>query len=169
MSPRPSAGGPFALAALLLSALLVGATPLRAQTAEARSADESYRAPGTVTGTGPNGATIRCRDGSHPAPMAPDAACGTKGGVLLRYPLRRTPAASATPSLVAAPAAPKVLMPKPPARVRPAGDGVIPAPRPPADATLLCGDGTYIKVDTTAAACGAHGGVKLRFLKRGTN
>lgn len=152
----------------LLLAGMVLASPLHAQTAEARSGDPTYRAPGTVTGSGPNGATIRCRDGSHPAPMAPDAACATKGGVLLRYPLRRTAAPSSAPALLAAPATPTFPAPKPPARVRPAGDGVVPVRRPPADATLLCMDGTFITTDTSAAACGAKGGVKARFLKRGT-
>lgn len=152
---------------LLITGTLLSA-PIGAQTAEARSGDASYRAPGTVVGTGPNGATLRCRDGSHPAPMAPDAACQGKGGVLLRYPVRRTAAPSATPALVTAPAAPTIPAPTPPARVRPTGDGVIPARRPPADATLLCVDGTFITADTAAAACGAHGGVKVRLLKRGT-
>lgn len=154
---------------MLLASLIIRGTPLGAQTAEARRTDESYRAPGSVTGSGPNGATIRCRDGSHPAPMAPDAACSAKGGVLLRYPLRRTAAPSSAPALIAAPATPTIPAPQPPARVRPAGDGVVPVRRPPADATLLCVDGTFITADTSAAACGARGGVKVRFLKRGTN
>lgn len=177
----------------LRSLLLAAALPLTAHPAAAQTAamaaprDSGYRAPATTRGAGPNGATIRCRDGSHPVPNAPDAACDRKGGVLLRYPTLRAPARpTSTAGVVPAPAPPAA--PARPTELRASGttagmaprgastaaqakvlSGRAPAGPPPRDATLLCGDGTVIRSDTASVACAPHGGVKLRFLKRTVN
>lgn len=148
---------------------------LAAQTATKVHAPEaSYRAPAEMRGTGPGGATLRCADGSHPAPMAPASACATRGGVLFRYPLRTSPTASG-----AGGEATEIPVP-PAARARTTsgatthradaarGDTPRRAPRPPSDATLLCDDGTFIRADSASARCAAHGGVKLRFVRRGS-
>ncbi len=173
MSPRQPAPGsralvaraPFGPLTCMVAALALLASPAAAQqpaTGTAR-ADSAYRAPGATRGAGPNGATLRCGDGSYPAPLASDAACEGKGGVRVRFPLLRTPAPAST-RVRPAPTAPPAVnaeseTPKPTesrANVR------IPAERPPADATLLCKDGTFIRADTSAARCGAHGGLQVR-------
>jgi len=130
--------------------------------------------PPIMRGSGPNGATIRCRDGSYPAPMAPDAACEGKGGVGVRYPLQ------ATPQQVAPPAPPPAMraVGRPEARPAPP-DSFVPwreraarveaeneKLRLPEGATLRCGDGTWILRDTTSARCAGRGGVQLRFAGR---
>lgn len=120
----------------LVAVLLGAASALPAQQASAtlapaRAADSAYRAPALVQGTGPGGATLRCRDGSHPAPNAPDAACQDRGGVLLRYPVRRRPAPVTEREFLAAPAVPKTPDPIPPPRVRPAEGEAVGAKRPP--------------------------------------
>lgn len=156
---------------LLLPAMLVmGARGAAAQQASAVSpvrADSAYRAPADTRGAGPNGATLRCRDGSYPAPKAPDSACDGKGGVLVRFPLipvpaRRTDAAPARSLRTLPPGATLATPPAAPTAESRAAERV-PAAVPPANATLLCRDGTYIVSDTTAARCAAHGGVRGRF------
>lgn len=152
----------------LLTALCV-AVPVAAQEAimvAPGATDSSTRAPAALRGAGPNGATIRCRDGSHPAPNAPAGACDDKGGVLLRYPMLRVPARTSAPALVKAPEPPPSASPSRPAALMTAPPGSTPAGAPPADATQVCRDGTVIRVDTTAAACAARGGVGLRFRRR---
>jgi len=167
--------------------LLVGfiggsARAVGAQGAEAtrvRSPEASYRAPAATRGSGPNGATMRCKDGSHPAAHAPATACDARGGVLVRYPLVVVPApvpAGETERVIPVPAGARPREggrdrgPAVTARAGAATEETAPrrAARPPADATLLCGDGTYVRADTASARCGAHGGVKLRLLKRGS-
>ncbi len=121
-------------------------------------------------GSGPNGATMRCKDGSYPPNGAADSACDGKGGILVRFPLRRFPQASSVPRIVAAPAAPRppsdtatanALLREPPMVNR--AREFLPAERPPADATLQCNDGSYVVRDTTSARCATRGGVMLRF------
>lgn len=148
------------------STLAFGTAVAGAQSAAVAAPTEgSVRPPGAVRGAGPGGATMRCRDGSHPAANAPTSACEGKGGVLLRYPVLRTPAAPAAGDGVVR--APEV--PRPAASPRPAS---VVAPRttdraaPPPDATQLCRDGTAIRADTSATACADHGGQALRFRKR---
>lgn len=124
-----------------------------------------------VRGAGPNGATMRCRDGSYPAAGAPATACDSKGGVLVRFPVRATPQPRSAPS--AAPAAvrsgPANAAPDttPPAGFVPwknrasvaATQNAVPAPQ---GATLRCQDGTWIARDTSSLRCAAHGGVQAR-------
>lgn len=128
--------------------------------------------PPVLRGSGPNGATLRCRDGSHPAPFAADAACADKGGVLHRYALRATPQQAAP---AAAPARAQARVQAPSAAqvdsARPAGfvpfdqRRAMDAPQsavPPAGASLRCNDGTWILRDTVSARCANRGGVGLR-------
>jgi hypothetical protein len=124
----------------------------------------------TLRGTGPNGATLRCRDGSYPAPLAPESACDGKGGVLLRFPVRATPQAVQAPARPTVQAQARVVAPD---TARPAGftpwrerraavAAENAAQRPPEGATLRCGDGSWVLRDTTSARCAARGGVALR-------
>lgn len=167
-----------AIAALAFAIAL--AAPLAAQQSgipaptPARPEDRPVAAPGLTPGpgTGPNGATMRCKDGSYPEAGAPDSACDAKGGILVRFPVRRTPPpAQARPE----PRAPAV-RPAVPARDTLPPEGAesyaerraaevraTPPTQRPAGATLLCQDGTYVVRDTTAARCAAKGGVRLRF------
>ncbi len=128
--------------------------------------------PPVLRGSGPSGATLRCRDGSHPAPFAADAACADKGGVLHRYTLRATPQ-QAAPATVPARAQARVQAPSaaPADSARPAGfvpfdqRRAMEAPQsavPPAGATLRCNDGTWILRDTLSLRCANRGGVGLR-------
>lgn len=155
-----------ALTVVAALAAMAIAPQLAAQQAEGV---RSVAAPATRTvGAGPNGATLRCRDGSYPEANAPESACEAKGGVAVRFPVRRT---APTPSLVQA-------APVTPPTIRAANDSVVipegfvsyeqrraartsPTP-PPANATLLCANGTYIVADTVAARCQAYGGLLLR-------
>ncbi|MBM3884480.1 MAG: hypothetical protein FJ361_01380 [Gemmatimonadetes bacterium] len=151
-----------------LAAIAVAA-PVAAQEATMTASgnnDSSYRAPAVRRGAGPNGATLKCRDGSHPAANAPASACDGKGGVLLRYPMLRIPARPTTPATVKAPEPPRPATPARPTAVRAAPAATIPTGEPPADATQICRDGTMIRVDTTTAACAAHGGVALKLRRR---
>jgi hypothetical protein len=116
-----------------------------------------------VTGTGPNGAKLRCRDGSYPAANAADNACDAKGGVLVRFPLRRVPERAGPMPRAAAPA-----VPAPPADPTPEPALRATAPRAPAqtvpaNATLLCVDGTFIVSDTASVRCAGKGGVSVIF------
>lgn len=162
---------------LALAAMLGAATrAVEAQqaTPEGATAAPSTRPappPAVARGTGPNGATLRCGDGSHPAAGAADAACDGKGGVALRYPLVLTPRAGS--ARVAPPAAQS-------RAARPARDTTPPPgftswqqhqanvraenaqATPPAGARLRCGDGSWIVSDTTSARCAGKGGVTLR-------
>lgn len=171
---------------LAVSAALCVAAPMAAQVAPASGAPADARAtsnaavltPAGTRGAGPNGATLRCRDGSHPAPGAADTACADKGGVAVRYPLVPIPgappgeqraaarrASSDAAQRKAAEARVRAEPPAPPAAERRAAT-VVPVEPRPADATLLCHDGTVIRADTTAVRCAAHGGVKGRFSAR---
>lgn len=136
--------------------------------------DSTYRAPASVRGSGPGGATLRCADGSLAAPGASDAACNAKGGVGVRFPLLRTPPAAAAtsastssrPALPVAPAA----SPAPAGAAAPTRERTN-APtsgRLPVDATLICVDGSYVRTDTASARCAAHGGVHVRLPWRPT-
>lgn len=150
-------------------AALVVAAPVAAQEAAMTApstSDSSYRAPAARRGAGPNGATLKCRDGSHPAANAPASACDGKGGVLLRYPMLRIPARPTTPATVKAPEPPRPTAPSRPTAVRAAPAATIPTGAPPADATQICRDGTMVRVDTTATACAARGGVALKLRRR---
>ncbi|MBL8996614.1 MAG: hypothetical protein JNL44_04770 [Gemmatimonadetes bacterium] len=124
----------------------------------------------SVRGAGPNGATLRCRDGSYPAALAPDSACEGKGGVLVRFPLLRTPQ-NGTPAVRAT--GPRPLpgdtVVTPAIKLDPVPDRsnvLVPAELPPADATLQCGDGTYVVRDTSSTRCAGKGGVAMIFPPR---
>ncbi len=153
-----------------LSSLVLATAASAQEAAIAAPSGTGTRAPAALRGAGPNGATLKCRDGSHPAANAPSSACDGKGGVLLRYPMLRTPAsanASANASaVVRAPAPPRpVAAPRQPT-VRGAPTPTVPLGPPPEDATMACRDGTMIRRDTTTAACASHGGIALRFRPR---
>jgi len=166
--PRGAVG-----AALLLTVL--GASPLLAQveTATSPAARAQTTAPAPVRerveGTGPNGAAIRCRDGSfHQADVA-ETACGTRGGVLVRFPLKRTPIVSGE-RMPRVPAPPSPLDTAsasgtaPMVRAEPMASRAnvfVPAERPPQGATLQCGDGSFVVADTSRARCATRGGVRF--------
>jgi len=142
-----------------------------AQPALAQRQETAVPAPGMGgVGSGPNGATLRCKDGSYPAPGAADAACDGKGGVLVRFPARRTPQ---PPAAVSAPTRPPAVRAAPRDTTPPAG--FVPwrerraraaeesaQQRMPEGATLRCSDGTWVVRDTTSVRCASHGGVQLR-------
>lgn len=171
-----------------LPRLLVGAAlaaVMFAPDAAAQGTETAVPVGPAPVGMGPNGATLRCRDGFLPPAGAPDAACQGHGGVLVRFPLRRTPSrateAQATAraeaearerergssSSSAAMAAARADSTRPagfePYAVRRARADSLnrAAATPPAGATLLCTDGTWIVRDTTQARCASHGGLRL--------
>lgn len=126
-----------------------------------------------VTGTGPNGAKMRCRDGSYEPVAAPENACDAKGGVLVRFPLRRVPQPaprlpriSAPAVAAAAPAGAERTADALRATAASGGKGEVAAPGPPADATLLCGDGSFIVADTARVRCAGKGGVSVIYPQR---
>lgn len=169
------------LGAALTAVLLVPADAL------AQGAETAVPVGPAPVGMGPNGATLRCRDGFFPAPGAPDAACQDHGGVLARFPLRRTPSRAAEAQAAArtegearraARGASSTSAAMAAARsdsARPAGFEPIAVRRARADslnraantrpdgATLLCTDGTWIVRDTVQARCRPHGGVRVVF------
>lgn len=133
-----------------------------------------------VVGVGPNGATLRCRDGFYPSPGAPDSACQDRGGVLVRFPLRRTPSRAAEARASAARDAQARSARSTTASAASRADSTVPpgfepyavrraradsinraATTPPAGATLLCMNGTWIVRDTTQSRCASHGGVRV--------
>lgn len=159
---------------LLASASVLALTsPLAAQQPE--TAVPAAGAP-TVRGTGPNGATMRCRDGFYPAPGAADAACAERGGVLVRFPTinnaeRRQQSVEqggAVAERRGEPAPELRDTTKPPPGVVPFAEQQAKAreeaarPAVPANARLLCMDGTFIVADTSATRCTQHGGVRVR-------
>ncbi len=157
---------------LTVGAAAQGATPTAKPADAAARAAEPSRLPivERTEGSGPNGATMRCKDGSYPPNGAPDSACDGKGGILVRFPLRRFPQASTAPKVVAAPPAARApvdtatanaLLREPPMVNR--AKEFLPAERPPANATLQCNDGSYVVNDTTSARCATRGGVMSRF------
>lgn len=162
-----------ALAALGVALLLSPAHPtLGAQGTPATPPAASKPVAG-AQGFGPNGATLRCRDGSYPAAGAPDSACDGKGGVLVRYPSRpvRPAKAVAAPAAGSAAAArteptatpaPADFVPFSEVQARVEGDKARRA-RPPEGATLLCQDGSYVVADTASIRCQQKGGVRARF------
>lgn len=163
----PTSSSLIRFAAIACIACTALASPARAQQPAVNAAvsttqDSSYRAPASVRGAGPNGATMRCRDGSYPVPTAPDAACETKGGILVRFPLLRTPASSAPRAAEPSSAPMRAADPELPGPTPSRANVVIPAERVPADATLLCRDGSYVRADTSTARCATHGGLKGR-------
>jgi len=141
--------------------------------AAARAGTSANPARERVEGSGPNGATIRCMDGSHPAPGAADSACETKGGLMLRYPLRRYPVQAPRAAVKPAPAPPalpvdsatqatlRAVQAEQPSGSR--ANVFVPAPRPPADARLQCADGSFVVSDTSSTRCSGRGGVLVRF------
>ena len=162
-----------AATALLLLAI---AAPALAAQSNAPSEAPVPVGTGAPVGFGPNGATLRCRDGFLPAPGAPDAACAERGGVAARYPLRRRPLraeAAATNAAARSGATAQSQPARPDSGAKPAGfesyaqrraraDSINAAiARPPQGATLQCGDGTWIVNDTTTARCAARGGVRV--------
>lgn len=125
-----------------------------------------------LTGSGPNGATLRCRDGSYPAALAPESACAEKGGVLVRFPLRRTPQNGPQLRRTTPHPIPPDSTPAPALKSEPVPDRsnvVVPAALPPANATLQCGDGTFIVSDTSSVRCAQRGGVAAIFPRRRGN
>lgn len=168
---------------LLFGAAL--AAMLLAPDAAAQGTETAVPVGPAPVGMGPNGATLRCRDGFFPPAGAPDAACQERGGVLARFPLRRTPSrateaqataraeAEARRNARAASGSNAAMAAARADGARPAGFEPIAVRRaradslnraaatPPAGATLLCTDGTWIVRDTTQARCGTHGGVRI--------
>ena len=122
----------------------------------------------TVTGTGPNGATMRCKDGTYLTTDAPATACDSNGGILVRFPLKRVPQTAPRLERVPAPTVPTGASSKDSTQaaslVVPFENraGVtVPAQRPPAGATLQCGDGTFVVRDTSSTRCVGKGGVRI--------
>jgi hypothetical protein len=171
----------FAATLAAAAACAVLASPVDAQTPQTPPATETaVPAPGMGgTGSGPNGATLRCKDGSYPAPGAADSACDGKGGVLVRFPVRRAPELRAAGEARTEPAAvrqareararqgaapdttpPEGFVPWRDRRARAAEEAT--AARMPAGATMRCADGTWIVRDTTSSRCAPHRGVELR-------
>jgi hypothetical protein len=161
-----------------IAALVLVATPMTAQQSPT-TPDRPVAAPsiGAPRGTGPNGATLRCRDGSYPAAGAPESACDGKGGVLARFPVSRPaqnrPAEAARARPTATPAARPdsaalSRLPANNADQRAAAGVTSASARRPEGATLLCNDGTYVVRDTASVRCAQKGGVKLRFVTRRT-
>jgi hypothetical protein len=99
-----------------------------------------------------------------------DSACDGKGGILVRFPLRRFPEASKTPRVIAAPTPPRAAadtatsaaLLREPAMVNRAKE-FLPAARTPDNATMQCTDGTFIVADTSSTRCATRGGVLVRF------
>src|SRR5262245_59079583 len=145
----------------LVAGVCLFAAPARAQGA-APAAAPAARPAERVTGTGPNGAIMRCRDGSYVTTTADDS-CAAKGGILVRFPLNRVPNAPAPRARVRAPEVAAPVLDAPPTEAAPASRAnvTVPAVRPPENATLLCRDGTYIVADTVRARCAARGGVRV--------
>jgi len=165
------AGLPTGVAAILLA---LGAPGLGAQdtaivvTPTRPAPAGPPAAPGrpseVLVGSGPNGATLRCRDGSYPAALATDSACEGKGGVLVRFPLQRTPANGPALRRTSPHPVPADSAPAPALRIEPTPDRskvIVPASLPPANATLQCGDGTFIVSDTSSVRCAQRGGVAM--------
>lgn len=170
--------------ALLIIAALVTTTatiPLAAQqrapasvpatagaSANAAAPARPPRPAETVTGTGPNGAKMRCKDGSYQPVSAPDSACEAKGGVLVRFPLRRVPERAPRPPLISAPAVTAAAPDSGAARAATerGPKGAVAAPRPPDGATLMCGDGSFIVADSSPARCAGKGGVSVIYPER---
>ena len=165
------------------SAILVCAGVLTAiatpRTATAQATETAVPVGPAAVGVGPNGATLRCRDGFYPPAGARDSACQDRGGVLVRFPLRRTPsrateaqaaaardaAARRSTRTATAPARADSSAPagfEPYAVRRARADSINRAANtPPVGATLLCTDGTWIVRDTTQSRCATHGGVRV--------
>ncbi|HRN53405.1 MAG TPA: hypothetical protein PK788_07905, partial [Gemmatimonadaceae bacterium] len=82
---------------VLLQSLGALALLTLAQPAQAQGTETVVPAAGMGgIGSGPNGATLRCKDGSYPTAGAPDSACDGKGGVLVRFPARQRPQPTAS-------------------------------------------------------------------------
>ena len=163
-----------ARAGLLATGLLLASAPLAAQAAApagspgaaATAAPARTPLPECVEGTGPNGAAMRCRDGTFQAVSAGDAACDARGGIAVRFPLKRTPIAPAPAGRRSAPApAAGAASTAPAVQAAPfasRANVVVPAEPVPACASLQCGDGSYVVQDTRARAlrrprrCPAH-------------
>lgn len=145
-----------------------------AQPALAQSTETAVPVVGTTgRGAGPNGATMRCKDGSYPEAGAADSACDGKGGVLVRFPVRRAPQPAAAMRAPSPPPArravtdtttPAGFVPWRDRRARVAAESA--RQRMPDGATLRCQDGEWIVRDTTSARCATHGGVQLRIAPR---
>lgn len=122
--------------------------------------------------TRPVGSVLRCKDGVWAPAGATDASCASHGGV--GYRLRQIippPAALARPETTTTAAVP----------APPTGSGLVeqstvttirpsatragvqqqkgPPGRPPADATLLCMDGTFLTGAAEPSRCSSHGGL----------
>ena len=171
---------------LFFGAAIVAALMIPAG-AKAQATETAVPVGPAPVGMCPNGATLRCRDGFFPAPGAPDAACQEHGGVLARFPLRRTPSRAAEAQATArveaearqrarGSSANSAAMATARAdSARPAGFEPIAVRRAradsinraantrPAGATLLCTDGTWIVRDTLQSRCRPHGGVQVVF------
>lgn len=162
---------------LLATGLLLASAPLAAQAAAqaaapagspgaaATAAPARTPLPERVEGTGPNGAAMRCRDGTFQSVSAGDAACDARGGIAVRFPLKRTPIAPAPAGRRSAPApAAGAASTAPAVQAAPfasRANVVVSAEPVPAGASLQCGDGSYVVQDTTRARCDGRGGVRL--------
>lgn len=162
------------LRSALTAALLLVVPALLPAQASGTSSATPVAAPPPMTGAGPNGATLRCRDGSYPPTGAAETACDARGGVLVRFPMRRVPTPRPVTERVVptSPAAAAVRDTAAPAGFVPwslrqaQGREAQRNAGPPPNATLLCNDGSYIAADTAAVRCADRGGLKLRIAQR---
>jgi hypothetical protein len=92
----------------------------------------------------PANAIARCADGTFVVPPSDASACANRGGARVIMPGRGTPPAPVARAVTAQ------------ATVRAAP---VPAAAPPAGATMLCRDGTYLSGAPSAGRCDANGGL----------
>ena len=127
--------------------------------------------PPAVNTTRPAGSMIRCVDGTWAPKGGTPAACDAHKGMAYRYPeVTAPPAAKARPDAgitkLAPPPAPQSDVAPPPvtaSRALTASAKAVtpppPPPTPPANATVVCKDGTFLSGERVASRCDAHGGL----------
>ena len=159
----------------LLALGVAGATPAFAQQSSAKPEPPPAPAP-TVNTKQPAGSTIRCKDGSWAPAGAAISACDTHNGLAYRLPVitpppppKTRPDAGVTkvtpppaPEGISAPetASPSMRVATSlPAGANPGSAAPKAPPAPPADASLLCMDGTYLTGAAEPGRCGAYGGL----------
>ncbi len=154
---------------------VASAAPAAAQQATTKPAPPPAPTPAVNTSQ-PAGSTIRCKDGTWAPAGAASSACDTHRGLAYRLPvITPPPAAKTRPDAGIAKAAPPPApqgISAPEATSSPlrsttsatagaiAGSPLLPVPpAPPADASLLCMDGTYLTGAAEPSRCGAYGGL----------
>lgn len=161
---------------VLAVGLPVMATAAQAQVQPSKPAAPAAPTP-IVDKTRPDGALIRCNDGTWAPKGATVAACETHGGLAYRLPEIIAPPAplarpdASTPKFTPRPAPSGALSSE--ERAQRNADAaaaqaksikttrVMAPTAPPADATLACKDGTYLSGQAEAARCDAHGGLAV--------